>query len=349
MCYKIEAQQRLEVKLNKKLKDIPNIVKDFLITFKSSRTKNANWSCIKDMLEFFLENRIIEKDSMSDIDAEDLKKILPIDVIKYLNNLTYDHKMSSIRTQKAIISSFWLYLESRGVCDSNIVYKIPKKLYKVEKSNVDNSLKIPSQEELLTFERNIQKIPNQFTAFRDLTIIKLFCGSGIRSEELIGLDMKDVFLDDKSPHIMVWGKGKKEVQDRVPLSYEAMDYLTEYFEYRREFINEKKSQNKTVDEVSVFISNRGKRMSKGAIDDFFERYSEDTITPHMLRHWCGSTLYENTKNIKLVQKVLRHKNVATTAEIYVHVSDNDVDDAVNILRIGEDINRYSQVDIEDNF
>ena len=63
MCYKIEAQKKLEVKLNEKLQDVPNIIKDFLITFKSSRTKNVNWSCIKDMFEFFLKNNIIQKDS----------------------------------------------------------------------------------------------------------------------------------------------------------------------------------------------------------------------------------------------------------------------------------------------
>ena len=49
-----------------------------------------------------------------------------------------------------------------------------------------------------------------------------------------------------SPYIMVWGKGNKEVQDRVPLSYEATDYLTEYFEYRKLFIEEKKKQNRCV-------------------------------------------------------------------------------------------------------
>ena len=153
--------------------------------------------------------------------------------------------------------------------ENNIVYKIPKKLYRVEKSNVDTNVKIPTQEELIAFEKNVKDIPNEFTEFRNLTIIKLFCGSGIRSEELIGLDMKDVFLQEESPYIMVWGKGNKEVQDRVPLSYEATDYLTEYFEYRKLFIEEKKEQNKSIDETPVFISNKGERISKGAIDDFF--------------------------------------------------------------------------------
>ena len=348
MCYKIEAQKKLEVKLNEKLQDVPNIIKDFLITFKSSRTKNVNWSCIKDMFEFFLKNNIIQKDSISNIDVNDLKKILPIDIIKYLDGLTYTHKMSSIRTQKAIISSFWTYLEASGICENNIVYKIPKKLYRVEKSNVDTNVKIPTQEELIAFEKNVKDIPNEFTEFRNLTIIKLFCGSGIRSEELIGLDMKDVFLQEESPYIMVWGKGNKEVQDRVPLSYEATDYLTEYFEYRKLFIEEKKEQNKSIDETPVFISNKGERISKGAIDDFFKRYSNDMITPHMLRHWCGSHLYEDTKNIKLVQRVLRHKNIAVTAENYVHVSDDEVDSAVKMLRTDrQNVGQSNQLNLED--
>ena len=64
--------------------------------------------------------------------------------------------------------------------------------------------------------------------------------------------------------------------------------------------------------------------------DVYKR--QDMITPHMLRHWCGSHLYEDTKNIKLVQRVLRHKNIAVTAENYVHVSDDEVDSAVKMLR-----------------
>lgn len=348
MCYKIEAQKKLEVKLNEKLQDVPNIIKDFLITFKSSRTKNVNWSCIKDMFEFFLKNNIIQKDSISNIDADDLKQILPIDITKYLNSLTNTHQMSSITTQKAIISSFWTYLESRRVCESNIVYKVPKKLYKVEKSNIDTTVKIPTQEELDRFERNVKRIPNKFTSCRNLSIIKLFCGSGIRSEELIGLDMKDVFLEVESPYIMVWGKGKKQVQDKVPLSYEAIDSLTKYFRKRKLFIEEKRKQNKNVDETSVFISNAGKRISKSAIDDFFKRYSNKTITPHMLRHWCGSWLYEDTKNIELVRKVLRHKNVATTVAHYVHVADNDVDSAVKMLRTDrQNFGQCNQLNLED--
>ena len=96
----------------------------------------------------------------------------------------------------------------------------------------------------MSFEKNVKDISNEFTEFRNLTIIKLFCGSGIRSEELIGLDMKDVFCK-KNPLILWCGaRGIRKYRIRVPLSYEATDYLTEYFEYRKLFIEEKKEQNK---------------------------------------------------------------------------------------------------------
>ena len=124
--------------------------------------------------------------------------------------------------------------------------------------------------------------------------------------------------------------------------------MTEYFEYRKLFIEEKKEQNKSIDETPVFISNKGERISKGAIDDFFKRYSNDMITPHMLRHWCGSHLYEDTKNIKLVQRVLRHKNIAVTAENYVHVSDDEVDSAVKMLRTDrQNVGQCNQLNLED--
>lgn len=106
MCYKIEAQKKLEVKLNEKLQDVPNIIKDFLITFKSSRTKNVNWSCIKDMFEFFLKNNIIQKDSISNINADDLKQILPIDITKYLNSLTILTKCQVLQRKKQLLVVF---------------------------------------------------------------------------------------------------------------------------------------------------------------------------------------------------------------------------------------------------
>lgn len=159
-------------------------------------------------------------------------------------------------------------------------------------------------------------------------MFRLFMGSGIRCEELIGLDIRDLYLDDLRPHIMVMSKGKQKVPDKVLLTEDAVLCLKEYLEYRQEFIKSKKANGKEIDIESLFLSNRCIRMSSTAIQSFFERYSGHQINPHMLRHWYGTKLYNATHNIVLVQHQLRHKDVATAAKYYIHVSDEDLYNAV---------------------
>ena len=63
------------------------------------------------------------------------------------------------------------------------------------------------------------------------------------------------------------------------------------------------------------------------MDNFFIRYS-CSITPHQLRHWHGTKLYEATKDIVKVQRQLRHSSLETAAKYYVHIDENDIADAV---------------------
>ena len=70
---------------------------------------------------------------------------------------------------------------------------------------------------------------NEFNIIRNIAIVKLIMGSGIRSEELINLDMKDLYLDEERPYIMVLGKGKIEQYDKVFISQEAVARRVEVF------------------------------------------------------------------------------------------------------------------------
>ena len=82
-----------------------------------------------------------------------------------------------------------------------------------------------------------------------------------------------------------------------------------------------------VESNGLFLSNERKRMSKTAITSFFANYS-DSISPHQLRHWHGTKLYETTKDIVKVQRQLRHSSLETAAKYYVHIDENDIADAV---------------------
>ena len=69
-------------------------------------------------------------------------------------------------------------------------------------------------------------------------------------------------------------------------------------------------------------------MSKTSITSFFNRYSDGNIFPHALRHWVGTKLYEQTKDIVLVQKQLRHSSLETAAKYYVHMDEDIIADAM---------------------
>ena len=200
--------------------------------------------------------------------------------------------------------------------DDNVIRHIPGHLYKPEGAQKD--VEIPTDEQVDDFIKRLTSgNNNEFNIIRNIAIVRLILGSGIRSEELINLDMKDLYLDEENPFIMVLGKGKLEQYDKVYISQMAKMSMKEYLEKREKFVKEK-----NISSNAVFLSNKNGRMSKAAITGFFNNYS-DGLYPHMLRHWVGSKLYEQTKDIVLVQRQLRHSSLETSARYYVHM-DEDV-------------------------
>lgn len=327
MCYKLEKHRQLSIKLSEKLENVPDFIADFFDRYKSAATKNCNWGYIRDLLQWLISKNYIEKESISEICKDDLNKITSNHIIKYLNGLkdgTIGRKNSldSICTKKNVFSSFWNYMFMNKYVEDNVIRHIPGHLYKSEVTQKE--VVVPTDKQVEKFLNNLNNgNGNEFNIIRNIAIVKLIMGSGIRSEELINLDIKDLHLDEERPYIMVLGKGKIEQYDKVYISQEAKASMEEYLIYRNNFIKENEVINN-----GLFLSNERKRISKTAITSFFDRYSEGMIFPHSLRHWVGTKLYEKTKDIIIVQKQLRHQNLETAAKYYVHVNENDIADAV---------------------
>lgn len=331
MCYKLEKQRKIEQKLAEELKNVPDFISDFFDRYKSSATKKINWIYIRDMLNWMLSNGCIKKDSISGITEKDMNDITSNNVIKYLNELKNGilgraNSLDSINTKKNVFSAFWNYLRQNKYVEENIIAYIPKNLYKSERKTKE--VEIPTDEEVEEFLRRVNNgNKNEFNVIRNIAIVQLIKGSGIRSEELINMDVKDLHLyEEELPYMMILGKGNIQEYDKVYMSERAKMYLEEYLTMRNIFTKERKITND-----ALFLSNENKRMSKGAITSFFERYSDGKIYPHMLRHWVGTDLYNRTNNIMYVQKQLRHKNIETAAKYYVHINEKDIAKAVYLL------------------
>ena len=326
MCYKADKHKHLSLKLSEKLSEVPLFISDFFDRYKSAATKNCNWGYIRDLLQWLIDKGYIGKDNIAQITTEDIDKITSNHVIKYLNELKdgitgRKNSLDSICTKKNVFSAFWNYMFMNKYVTDNIIRHIPGHLYKSEVTQKE--VVVPTDEQMENFLNNLNSgNGNEFNIIRNIAIVKLIMGSGIRSEELINLDVNDLHLDEERPYIMVLGKGKIEQYDKVYVSKEAKECVKEYLIERNIFVRENNVESK-----GLFLSNERKRMSKTAITSFFMNYSDD-ITPHQLRHWHGTKLYEATKDIVKVQRQLRHSSLETAAKYYVHIDENDIADAV---------------------
>jgi site-specific recombinase XerD len=148
---------------------------------------------------------------------------------------------------------------------------------------------------------------------RDDAVLELLYGSGLRVSELCGLDVGSFDLDRGA--VTVWGKGAKE--RRVPLSAPSVAALRSWLRVRGEVI---------VDDAAVsparavlFANERGKRLTPRDVRRILDRRSPSPTHPHALRHSFATHLLDGGADLRAVQELLGHSDVATTQR-YTHVS-----------------------------
>jgi site-specific recombinase XerD len=143
---------------------------------------------------------------------------------------------------------------------------------------------------------------------RDDAVLEVLYGSGVRVGELCGLDVDA--LDLANSAITVWGKGGKE--RRVPLSAPAVDALRAWLRIRGDVVDVKTG-------VALFGNERGVRLSPRDVRRILDRRSQRPTHPHALRHSFATHLLDGGADLRVVQDLLGHSDVATTQR-YTHVS-----------------------------
>lgn len=152
---------------------------------------------------------------------------------------------------------------------------------------------------------------------RDRCMLEVLYGSGLRVSELVNLPMGSV--DHRSGVIRVLGKGRKE--RIVPLGAPALEVLDCYLETARPCL----AKHSSSDCDAIYLTRRGRAMTR---QNFFLRIREiarvagigsDRVSPHVLRHAFATDLLEGGADLRAVQSMLGHADLATT-EVYTHVS-----------------------------
>ncbi|MBE5801183.1 MAG: integrase [Clostridiales bacterium] len=162
-----------------------------------------------------------------------------------------------------------------------------------------------------------QKKYHKLTRTRDVAILMLFLGTGIRVSECVGIDIDD--LDFQLNAVLVTRKGGNQVILYFP--QEVADALKEYLAERKKIETDKEHQN------ALFLSLQKKRITQRAVQLMVKKYCavavplKKRMSPHKLRSTYATRLYHETEDIYLVADALGHSDVNTTRKHYAAMSD----------------------------
>ena len=158
------------------------------------------------------------------------------------------------------------------------------------------------------------------TSLRDKSMLELMYAAGLRVSELVGLNLNDVDMEDG--FVDCRGKGGRE--RFVPVGAYALQALEAYLQHGRPTMRPRP------DTVALFISRRGKRLTRQAFWKILKQAAEragvtQDVSPHTLRHSFATHLLENGADLRSVQEMLGHADISTT-QIYTHVGKGYLDD-----------------------
>jgi len=148
------------------------------------------------------------------------------------------------------------------------------------------------------------------TAVRDQAVVELLYGSGLRVGELCGLGPGDVDLPRRQ--LLAWGKGSKQRQ--VPMSEPSVDAVQAWLTYGRPALATAASPAD-----ALFLNKRGKRLTARDVRRILDRRAASPTHPHALRHTYATHLLDGGADLRAVQELLGHSDLATT-QLYTHVS-----------------------------
>ena len=187
-----------------------------------------------------------------------------------------------------------------------------------------------------------QRYYHDSTKLRDVAILSLFLGTGIRISELVGLDLNDI---DFSKNLFVITR-KGGNQETLAFGPEVQNALLAYLEVRKQILPLSGS------ETALFLSMQRRRITPRAVENLVKKYAKLTtplkkITPHKLRSTYGTMLYQESGDIYLVADVLGHKDVNTTRKHYAAMTEDKSRQAARYIKLREEQPVFSEQDLSE--
>ena len=306
----------------------PYFVHDFLISIENNTSSLTRLNYLTDLKLFFsyIANTLSKEPKF--ITCQDLDNLKSRDIERFLSYVSYFEKDGKVHINKekgkarklSAIRSLFRFLFNSDMISSNVISKIAtpkiheKEIVRLEPDEIAKLLDEAESPENLT-RREITY--NRRTKERDVAMLTLFLGTGIRISECVGLNISDLNLTDNS--FRITRKGGNQVV--LYFSNEVRDALLQWLKVREEI------ETVDPDEQALFLSLQRKRITPRAVENLVKKYSQAVtplkkISPHKLRSTYGTSLYRETQDIYIVADVLGHKDVNTTKKHYAAIDED---------------------------
>ena len=335
------------LRLREVLSTLPPFCRDYFRAIDTTTTTKTRISYAYDIRIFFQflldENPAFKDYKMTDFTVDVLDQIKALDLEEYQEYLkvyqagdkTETNGERGLKRKISALRSFYAYYYRREMIETN-----PTVLIDVPKIHDKSIIRLDTDEVALLLDY-IEHCGDQLTGQkrvyyeknkeRDLAIVTLLLGTGIRVSECVGLDIEDV--DFKNNGIKVTRKGGNEMV--VYFGPEVEKALKRYLEVRENIIPLEGHEH------ALFYSAQRRRIGVQAIENLVKKYAQQItttkkITPHKLRSTYGTTLYQETGDIYLVADVLGHKDVNTTKKHYAAIDDAQRRQAAKAVKLRED-------------
>lgn len=357
MTYHEQTDIDNTLRLREILKTLPPFVKDYFRAIEpttSTRTRISYAYDIRVFFQFLLnENPAFKNTSMSEISVSVLDQIKALDIEEYLEYLKvygdrenlHTNGERALKRKMVALRGFYAYYYKHEMIQTN-----PSVLVDMPKIHDKAIIRLDADETAMLLDfiehggdelSGQKKVYWEKTKVRDLALITLLLGTGIRVSECVGLDITDV--DFKNNGIKVVRKGGNEMI--VYFGDEVESALRDYLAVREGITPLVGHEN------ALFLSTQRKRIGIKAVENLVKKYASQItgtkkITPHKLRSTYGTALYQETGDIYLVADVLGHKDVNTTKKHYAAMDDQRRRRLLQQYACGK-INPYIKIPLSD--
>ncbi|MGN1099618.1 MAG: tyrosine-type recombinase/integrase [Christensenellales bacterium] len=346
MSYFTDRNNSNIIKTRELMRELPDFCAEFLTGIANGTTPLTRLNYARDLKLFFYflttEIRTFRNITVEEFDYAALEKVTATDIEMFLDYLNYyvyegtEHQNNERGKYRKLstIRSLFKYLYNKDRIHTNVASKVSlpklheKEIIRLDKSEISDVIREAEYGDKLTRH---QQAFHEKTKARDVAILTLFLGTGIRISECVGLDVDDVNFKDNSFTVTRKG-GNRTI---LYFTDEVADALKWYLETR--------NCNPAVPagEKALFLSMSNKRISVRAVQMLVKKYSRlisplKKISPHKLRSSFGTELYRKTKDIYVVAEVLGHKDINTTKKHYAALSEDIKRNAIKNISLSED-------------